>query len=1245
MGRTGRSRDAPDMKPAQRSKGSGRARRLAAGARAKRKPAAKRTSSRDVAAPEPAQNARTPTAVVGLGASAGGLEAFKTFFQNMPSDSGMAFVLVTHLDPSQKSVLGELIAGQTRMPVVEMRAKTTVARDHVYVMSPGAPLRIERGVLIPAAPSLTHERAPIDRFFRSLAEDQGERAICIVLSGTGADGALGLRAVKEHGGLALAQEAASARYDGMPLSATATGLVDQMLPVEKMPGMLVDYVRHLERMAGERDGNGLLADAEASLGPLLTLVKHQTGHDFSQYKRNTLIRRVQRRIHVVQAASVGRYLEHVHKNPKEIELLFRDLLIGVTLFFRDPESFAALGKDVIPKILARKPLETPVRAWVCACATGEEAYSLAILFAEHLARMRKPPELQIFATDIDARALEVARQARYPEGIEGQVSPARLSRFFTREGNLYRVNQAIRDMVIFSRHDVTRDPPFSRLDLIACRNLLIYMEPGLQKRLLGLYHYALRRGGYLLLGSSEAISEPSSLFRTVDKKRRIFQQRPSVAPPPVSFSLSAPRPGALPPRAHVMPPAEKDLGKLLERIMLEQFAPASVVVDERGEAVYFSGNTGRFLQPSSGAPSANVLNMARKGLRVDLRAALRQAVETRREVVQQGIAVQTNGETERVDLIVRPLRELADAGLLLVVFREPPARKEKPRKRVREGTQDVADQLESELRSTKAHLQSTIEELETANEELKSSNEELLSMNEEQQSANEELQTSKEELQSVNEELGTVNAELSEKVEELDTSNGDLQNLLQSTQIPTLFLSRELRINKFTAAATEVFRLIETDVGRPIGDITPRFADGELEPEIKKVLRTLATREKKVRLVEREGWYLMRISPYRTVHQVIDGVVVTFVDVTELERSRDQAARLAAIVTSSSDAIYALSADGRITTWNKGAERIFGWSSAEVVGQSKSMLLPPGFPEKTGGILDRVLIGEDIVGLETKRIRKDGVIVDVSLTCCPIEASPGNPRFVSVVARDITDQKRALQRLAKSNEALSRSNEDLKHLSYAAAHDLKEPLRMIANYAKLLSQSSATALDEKGRGFLGRVVDGAKQLDSLLDALQEYWSVGRFDAERQSVDTQRVFERAVENLRPTLTEAKAEVTSSTLPTIFSKETPILEVFQNLIANAVKYRREGVAPRVQVGAERTEEGWRFSVHDNGMGVPAKHRTAIFLPFKRLHGAHIPGTGMGLAICHRIVEGFGGRMWVEPAGEGSVFRFTLPVEPST
>jgi two-component system, chemotaxis family, CheB/CheR fusion protein len=833
--------------------------------------------------------------IVGIGASAGGVEALEQFLKSLPAGNGMAFVVLTHLPPDRESMLSEILGRATRMPVVEARDGEKVEAEHVYVLPPSAILTIRDGTLqLRRTGPADRERAPIDLFFNSLAEDQAEHAIGIVLSGGGHDGTLGLKAIKEHGGLTIAQgtNVTRPRFAEMPSSAVAAGIVDLELPVETIPERIIGYVRNWGSFEAEPKGDALTT--------ILNLLRARTGHDFREYKERTFQRRVQRRMQVVQTTRLEDYAERLQSEPDEVSALFRDLLIGVTDFFRDTAAFQALEISVIPKLFEEKGSDDEVRVWVPGCSTGEEVYSIAILLREHLEKSSTPPKVQVFGTDIDEIAMGVARAARYPASVVKEVSPERLRRFFVHEVGTYRVVKELRDMCIFSAHSIIRDPPFSRLDLISCRNLLIYLKPGLQAQIIPLFHYALRPSGYLFLGSSENVSRNNELFVSVDRKHRIFRRRDLVARPPLPLQQFLPQM-----RREAAGLEENNNNGLLQRsdalrraanTIVEHFAPTFVIVDETGQALYFSSGTGKYLQPAAGPPNRDVVAMARPGLRADLRAVLHRAKETRQRAVRDHVQVQINGGIQTVSLAVEPILEGTEIAYGIVFTDRGPIAAENvpPRKDGPEGQDATVQLIEKELQETKERLQSTIEELETANEEFRSSNEELLSVNEELQSTNEELETSKEELQSVNEELQTVNNELSTKIEELDRANSDLNNLFQSTQIATIFLDRNLQIRSFTPAVTKLFNLIPIDRGRPLTDIVSRIDYPDLEQDMRRVCAGEHVPERSVSHLSGSNYYLARILPYRAPNDQIDGVLLTFVDVTSLVAAEEQQKVLAA---------------------------------------------------------------------------------------------------------------------------------------------------------------------------------------------------------------------------------------------------------------------------------------------------------------------------------------------------------------
>ncbi len=806
----------------------------------------------------------------------------------MPADSGIAFVVIQHLHPTQKSLAAELFGKRTAMPVVQAEDGMRAEPNHVYTIPPNTYPSIVHGVLRLAVPKVLHgPRLPVDHFFASLGEDQRERAIGIVLSGSGSDGALGVKSIAANGGIVLAQTPETAQFDGMPQSAIASGMVNHVLPVAKMPEVLVGYARH-PYVAKAAAPEALAPSDGSELETMLGIIRARRGYTFSGYKQSTLLRRIQRRMGLRSIENWQEYVAVLKKNPTEIDALYKDLLIGVTEFFRDPDAWALLETEVIAPLVESKARGEPIRVWVPGCATGEEAYALALLFLEKLKLSGKRCPVQVFATDANEDTLQIGRTGNYPSGIAARIAPERLRRYFVEaaENHHYQVARELRESVIFGMQNVVSDPPFSRLDLVSCRNLLIYLEPDVQKRAIDVFHFALRPGGYMFLGSAESIGNRDGEFKSLSKKWRIYQ-RSGTAGKRVLPPLHVEAPHMLATASAPAPPAPRSvqLAGRAQQLILDRFAPAAVLVNGRNEIVYFCGPVEDYLLRPRGAPTQELLAQARDGLRSSLRAALRQAAARDATVTVRDAQVKRSGGFVQVRLTVTPAgTDSNGASLLLLVFQDEP----KPLKaaRVRSGDRALVLQLEEELRATKDDLQSSVERAEGSNEELKVSNEEVVSVNEELQSINEELESSKEELQSLNEELSTVNQQLLSKVTELETAYADLKNLLASSEIATICLDRDFRIRWFTPAMNSLFNVIESDLGRPISDFAAALSGGALLDDAAAVLQRLAPVQRELELNDRR-WYLRRTVPYRGEGDRIDGVVVTYVDITETRRSAE----------------------------------------------------------------------------------------------------------------------------------------------------------------------------------------------------------------------------------------------------------------------------------------------------------------------------------------------------------------------
>jgi two-component system CheB/CheR fusion protein len=842
--------------------------------------------SAKVARPETAgAPAKVAFPIVGIGASAGGLEALERFLGHVPAASGMAFAIVQHLDPTRKGIMPELLQRATRMKVIQVKDRTMVRPECVYVIPPNKDMSILHGVLHLLKPTATRGmRLPIDFFFRSLAQDQKEHSIGVILSGMGSDGTFGLRAIKENAGVVLVQEPATAKFDSMPRSAIDAGLADIVAPVDELPGKILAYLQRTPLVV--RTEAVMEDKTQSALEKVVVLLRAHTGNDFSFYKRNTLYRRIERRMGIHQISKMAAYVRYLQENPQELDLLFKELLIGVTNFFRDPAAWEQLRTQVIPALLASRASGQVLRAWVPGCSTGEEAYSLAIVLKEAVEEL-KPKErftIQIFATDLDRDAIDKARQGIFPANIAADVSEERLKRFFTKEESGYRVRKEVRERVIFAPQNLIMEPPFTKLDILSCRNLLIYLTSEVQKKLMPLFHYSLTPGGILFLGSAETIGDYAGLFAPLAGKSRLFRRTDSVLrPEPVIFPSSF---SAAPPSGTETRPAPKPPGSLqtlADQLILQHYAPPAVLTNDTGDIFYVSGRTGKYLEPAAGKVNWNIFAMVREGLRYELARAFPEALR-QKSLTLHGLKVGTNGGMQCVDVTVQRLDEPGPLqGLLMIVFTDvaaaPVAARAAGRAPKPHAHSPRLAELEQELLSVRGEARATHEEMQTSQEELRSANEELQSTNEELQSTNEELMTSKEEMQSLNEELQTVNTELQAKVDELSRTSNDMKNLLDSTDIATLFLDKDLNVRRFTPQATKIIKLIPADVGRPITDLASELRYPELAADAREILRTLASAEKSIDA--RDGrWFTVRIMPYRTLDDRIDGVVITFADIT-----------------------------------------------------------------------------------------------------------------------------------------------------------------------------------------------------------------------------------------------------------------------------------------------------------------------------------------------------------------------------
>ena len=926
--------------------------------------------------PEVEDQFRDKIPVVGIGASAGGLKAFEHFLRNMYVDSGAAFVLIPHLSPTHKSMMVDLLGNYTKMPVMEIEDEMQVSPNQIYVIPPGKELALFHGrfqLINPFKPR--GQRMPINHFFQSLATDVGEKAIGIVLSGTGTDGTLGLRAIKSQGGATIAQSLGSAQYDGMPRSAITAGVADYVLSAEKIPEKLSEILPliHQRSMSKELD---LVNEGDDLYHKIFMLIRERTGHDFSEYRLTTIVRRVKRRMVITKMPTVYEYVDYLHQHPPEVNLLFNDLLINVSYFFRDEKAFEALNTLVIPDILARKQHGDVIRVWVLGCSTGQEAYSIAILLLEALEEIKLRCDIKVFASDIDEDALTTARAGAYPATIEEQVSGVRLERFFEFDGEVYRVKRFVRDLVVFSLHNFVKDPPFSKLDIVSLRNVLIYMRRSIQQRVIQMVHYALLPEGYLFLGSSETVGRNSDLFHVVSEKWKMYRRNSSVNPTPVYFPVlsSDQEWDYTADQANQPELLQTPIAEIAENMLLSRYMPPAVLIDEANQIVHSYGHAGAYFSYPSGKATLNILNLIRPELQADLYAALRFVDNYRKTNKRRGLKLKRpDGSDSVLNLIVYPLSQPESHKFLkVIIFEEETDLQVDDEIHVElddisPESDPVLYRLNQELVTTKTKLQSTITELEHTNQDLRASNEELMSTNEELQSTTEELSTSREELQSVNEELMTINSELQAKIEEITMANNDLNNLLVSTEFGVLFLDLALSIRRFTSQVSQIIHLIHSDVGRPLGDLNHTLIDVNLKARSREVLHSLIRHESVVQTWS-GTWFLMRIVPYRTSDNRIDGVVITFMNITRMrvaeQALREQEERFQQAVKASPLIVFNQDRDLRYIWFRATDSTTLKFDEADFLGQTDTELFSAEDAAKLTALKKRVF--EEKKGLQEK---------------------------------------------------------------------------------------------------------------------------------------------------------------------------------------------------------------------------------------------------------------------------------------
>lgn len=1175
--------------------------------------------------------------VVGIGASAGGIQALKKFFEHVPENSGIAYVVILHLSPSHDSKLAEVIRTSAKIPVHQVTEKVKITPDTIYVIPPNQHLTMEDAqIQVTQNIQIEDRRAPIDIFFRTLADSHGAHAVCVILSGTGANGSMGLKQIKEKGGAAFVQNPREAEFNEMPRNAISSDMVDAVLPVTEIPARIINYKSNLGLVQIPVEAENRAETEQNALREIFAQLRVRTGHDFSNYKRPTLLRRIERRITVRNLPNLIAYAILLQDHPDEVNALLKDLLISVTNFFRDKKAYEALEAGILPSILKNKKHEDQVRIWVAGCATGEEAYSMAMLCAEQTMNVIDAPKVQIFATDIDEDAIGHAREGFYTINDAADVSPERLRRFFNKEGDGYRIRREVREMVLFANHNFIKDPPFSHLDMVSCRNVLIYLNRAAQERVMETFHFALNTGGYLFLGTSESVDATSNLYDIVSRDHHIFKSRQtSLRAYPVPESVPAIRIDQL----QVSAAGKEKSNRLLERItygdlhlrLLEQYAPPSIVINEEYDIVHVSDRAAPYLQFAGGEVSQNLLKLVRQELRLELRSALYQALQQKTAVEAKGLRVKLEDRVETINMHVKPVLREDDIarGYILVLFErteEDPADREV----ILRSDEAVSRHLEEELMRLKAQLRSSNEQHEFQAEELKASNEELQAMNEELRSAAEELETSKEELQSMNEELRTVNQELKVKIEETSLTSNNLQNLINSANIGTIFLDRSFRIAMFTPAVREIFNLIPADHGRPLSDITHRLQYHGLLNDAESVLEKLLVIEREVSTLEGRI-YIMRVLPYRTAEDHINGVVITFIDISSRKQAEEalrlSKERMEKAFSIETVGITYFRATGEITGANDAFLQMCGYSREDVnMGRLRwDEMTPAGFLNDSRQKMEQFKATGRITPYEKQYIRKDGSKFWALFSATRISEEEGVEFIIDINAQKKLEQQK-------------------EGFIAIASHELKTPVTSIKVYGEVLQEKFEQTGDKENFELVKKLNSQVDRLHNLIvDLLDTTYIVeGGLPLNMQEFDINELIIEQVEEIKRISNSHVYTVKLDKLQPLRGDRERIGQVLTNLLSNAAKYSREG--SEITITSKSIKKGVKVSVQDNGIGIPQNMINNIFNRFFRIPNPRIdtyPGMGLGLYISSGIIERHGGVISVESTeGKGSTFYFTLP-----
>jgi len=1194
--------------------------------------------------------------IVGIGASAGGLEAYQELLKNLSAKPGMAFVFIMHLAPGHKSMLTELLARLTKMPVSEIKNSMPIEVNHIYIIPPSTNLSIANGKLkLTKRKDTDLKRMPIDYFFRSLAEEQGNKSIGVILSGTATDGTLGAEAIKAKGGITFAQDEKSAKYAGMPQNAIAAGCVDFVLSPKKIARELERIAKHpLISSAELAKTDKSIITKDKGIKSIFDILRSAKGLDFTGYKTTTISRRVSRRMVLLKLETLKDYIKFLSENKEEVENLYEDLLLKVTSFFRDPKVFDALKKQVLPAILKNKTKGQEVRIWVPGCSSGEEAYSIAICLIEAMDNKRSAVPVQIFATDVSESSIDKARKSIYDKNIKNDFTPERLKRFFTKTGNSYKVSKQLREMCIFSKQNVFSDPPFSNLDLISCRNLIIYLQPVLQKKVFHNFHYGLRPGGFLLLGNSESVGGYSNLFKALDRKQRIFAKKYLSKMPELEVIQKYYPPKILETKGKTATEKgkEADIESVVERIVLDEYATCGVLIDSCMEVVQFRGHTGRFLESATGKPSLDIFKLAREGLLMPLRVAIYKAREKKHTVKRVVEDFRYNDHRMRVNITVIPVKDgPLKEEFFLVLFDEitgaaglknlPKARGKISLKGKSVKSDEYIDNLQKELAETKEYLQTVIEDQESANEEVKTANEEILSNNEELQSTNEELETAKEELQSSNEELVTTNEELRNRNVEVSLLNNDLINLLSSINMPVVMMGTDLVIRRITPQAEKSLNIISSDVGKPISKIKLNVDIPDFEKIILDVIESL--NPKIFEIKDREGnWYSVYIRPYRTLDNKIDGAVAIFVDITERKKAQqiiEEACVCAEnIIERIREPLVVLNADLKVISANSSFLQTFKITPEETKGQfiynlgngqwnipKLRQLLEEILPENNTFDDYEITHNFETIGKKTMLFNARRL---------------ANVQMILITIEDITEHKKAEEKI---KEIANMKSEFISNVS----HELRTPMTAMKEGIDLVLDGLAGDINEEQKELLGIAKKNVDRLTRLINDVLDFQKLEsgkmKFNLEANDVNqiVNDVYKIMVFPAKNVDLDFLLELDQN-LPKVKFDSDKITQVLTNLVNNAMKFTEKG---NITIKTSKTKDAVQVSVSDTGYGIKKEDLPKVFDGFEQLSSGgqrKTGGTGLGLTISKEIVEQHGGKIWVESElGKGSKFMFTLPL----